>query len=63
MHFHDKNVVVVYLVEGSLRSTTPDGRVTVNDYKAGEVRFNLRDRAHTEELATGSQRAIIVELK
>ena len=26
VHFHDKDVVVVYLEDGSLRSTTPDGQ-------------------------------------
>src|SRR5437764_15473168 len=32
MHFHDKDVVVVYLADGALTSTTPDGATTVNDY-------------------------------
>jgi len=30
MHFHDKDVVVVYLDDGDLKSTTPDGKVVVN---------------------------------
>jgi len=63
MHFHDKDVVVVYLQDGALRSTTPGGEVVVNDYPKGSIRFNKGDRTHTEELAKGSQRAIIVELK
>jgi hypothetical protein len=63
MHFHDKDVVVVYLQDGALRSTTPSGEVVVNDYPKGSIRFNKGDRTHTEELAKGSQRAIIVELK
>jgi hypothetical protein len=63
MHFHDKDVVVLYLENGSLRSTTPDGQQTVNDYTAGALRFNLRDRTHTEALIGGSQRAIITEFK
>jgi hypothetical protein len=63
MHFHDKDVVVVYLQDGALRSTTPKGEVVVNDYPRGSIRFNKGDRSHTEELAKGSQRAIIVELK
>jgi hypothetical protein len=63
MHFHDKDVVVTYLEDGDLSSKTPAGQVTVNEYKAGMTRFNARDRAHTEELSKGTQRAIIVELK
>jgi hypothetical protein len=63
MHFHDKDVVVVYLDDGDLQSTTPDGKVVVNQYKFGMVRFNLANRTHTETLIHGKQRAIITELK
>jgi hypothetical protein len=63
MHFHDKDVVVMFLEEGDLRSTTPKGEITLNAYKPGTIRFNARDRVHTEELVRGTQRAIIVELK
>jgi hypothetical protein len=63
MHFHDKDVVVMFLQDGDLQSTTPSGVATVNSYKPGAIRFNARDRVHTEELVRGSQRAIIVELK
>jgi hypothetical protein len=63
MHFHDKDVVVVFLEDGDLSSTTPDGKVTTNSYSPGTVRFNTRDRTHTETLVRGKQRAIITELK
>ncbi|MEO8096304.1 MAG: hypothetical protein ABI811_01275 [Acidobacteriota bacterium] len=63
MHFHDKDVVVMFLEEGDLKSTTAKGEVTLNQYKPGTIRFNARDRVHTEELTRGKQRAIIVELK
>jgi hypothetical protein len=63
MHFHDKDVVVVYLDDGDLKSTTPDGQVVENPYGFGTVRFNLRDRTHTETLIRGKQHAIITELK
>ena len=63
MHFHDKDVVVVYLEEGALRSTTPDGQSTVNELSPGMTRFNPRDRVHTEQLVRGKSRAIITELK
>jgi hypothetical protein len=63
MHFHDKDVVVVYLEDGDLKSTNPDGKETVNSYQFGTVKFNLRDRVHTETLVRGKQHAIITELK
>ena len=63
MHFHDKDVVVFYLEDGDLQSTTPNGEKTVNPYKPGMARFNLRNRTHTETLIRGKQHAIITELK
>jgi hypothetical protein len=63
MHFHDKDVVVVFLEDGDLSSTTPDGQVTVNSFTPGTVRFNPRGRTHTETLVRGKQHAIITELK
>ena len=63
MHFHDKDVVVVFLEDGDLSSTTPDGHSTVNSYTPVTVRFNTRNRTHTETLVRGKQRAIITELK
>lgn len=62
-HFHDKDVVVIYLAEGALTSTTPDGASVVNPHSFGFTKFNNRDRVHTETLTRGSARAIIVELK
>ena len=63
MHFHDKDVVVMFLEEGDLQSTVPDGGKTLNPYKPGTIRFNARDRVHFETLTRGKQRAIITELK
>src|ERR1022692_4945893 len=63
MHFHDKDTVVVFLDDGDLSSTTPDGKVVVNSFTSGTVRFNPRDRTHTETLVRGKQRAIVTELK
>ncbi len=63
MHFHDKDVVVVYFDEGSLQSTTPDGKKVVNEYHYGLTKFNPRDRTHTELLIKGKQHAVMTELK
>jgi len=63
MHFHDKDVVVVYLEPTALTSTTPAGAKTLNDYKAFDIRFNKRDRSHTELLEHGTGSAMMLELK
>ena len=63
MHFHDKDVVVVYVGPGSLKSTTPDGKSVTSDYKAGDVFFNAGNRTHTETMVKGAVRAIVTELK
>lgn len=63
MHFHDKDVVVVYEEPTALKSTTPDGKVTVNEYKDGEVRFNRANRTHTELLVRGGGSGVMTELK
>jgi hypothetical protein len=63
MHYHDKDVVVVYLDNGDLSSTTLDGKTTVNSYVFGQAKFNARDRTHSELLSKGSQRVIAIELK
>ena len=63
MHFHDKDVVVVYFDNGDLSSTTPDGKTTVNSYTFGQAKFNARNRTHSELLTKGAQRVIAIELK
>lgn len=63
MHFHDKDVVVVFMDEGQLKSTTPDGKSEVSRISVGLARFNPRNRTHSEELVSGAARAMIVELK
>jgi hypothetical protein len=63
MHFHDKDVVVTYLKDGSLKSTALSGEVVINDYSFGTVKYNSSNRTHTETLVKGNQRAIIVEFK
>jgi hypothetical protein len=63
MHFHDKDVVVVYLEDSALKSTEPDGKSVLNEYKSGDIRFNRRDRTHTELLVRDAASAVITELK
>jgi len=63
VHFHDKDVVLVYLDDGALKSTTPDGKSVVNEYSFGQIKFNPGNRAHSELLVKGQQHAIMTELK
>jgi hypothetical protein len=63
MHFHDKDALVVYEATGALSSTTQDGKVVVNEYQDGQIKFNKRDRVHSELLVKGEMRAVITELK
>jgi hypothetical protein len=63
MHFHDKDALVVYEETGALKSTTPDGKSVVTDFKFGGVRFSPRGHSHTEILASGKAQAIVTELK
>jgi hypothetical protein len=63
VHFHDKDVVVLYMEDTALKSTTPDGKTVLNDYKKFQIKFNARDRAHSELLDHGNGSAIMMELK
>ena len=63
MHVHDKDVVVGFRYEGTLKSVSPTGEQTVNTYHPGIVRFNPRNRSHSEQLISGRESAMIVELK
>jgi hypothetical protein len=63
MHFHDKDVVVVFQDDMALKSTAPDGQSILNEYKFGTVRYNSRNRVHTETLLTDKGSAVITELK
>jgi hypothetical protein len=63
MHYHDKDALAVFESDGALQSTTPDGKTAAANIKFGDLRFNLRDRTHSEMLLSGHAHAVIVELK
>ncbi len=63
MHFHDKDVVVVYEDDTALKSTTPDGKSVLNEYRFADTRFNRANRTHTELLIRDRGRAVMTELK
>jgi quercetin dioxygenase-like cupin family protein len=63
MHYHDKDVVIVYQGDGVLKSVPLSGPSEENEHKTGEIRFNRANRTHYEVLEKGSLSAMIVELK
>jgi quercetin dioxygenase-like cupin family protein len=63
MHFHNTEVVVVYLGNGDLAATTPDGKKTITHHNPGDIVFNLANRSHSEELVKGDMSGIMLELK
>jgi len=63
MHFHNTEVVVVYLGNGDVAATTPGGQKTVTHHNPGDIVFNLANRSHSEELVKGEMSGIMLELK
>ena len=63
LHFHDKDVVAVYLSAGTVRTIPLEGQPTAIPRKAGEAIFLEGGRTHVEECLEGPRRDIIVELK
>jgi hypothetical protein len=63
MHFHDKDVVIAYRYDGTIRSIAPDGKATETAHKAGDINFNKADRTHSELLTAGRESAVMLELK
>jgi hypothetical protein len=63
LHFHDRDVVAVYLGAGTVRSIPLSGEPTATPRSFGEAVFLPRGRTHVEECVEGPRRDIIVELK
>ncbi len=62
MHFHTKELVVVFLADGTLQSIAPDGEKTDAAHTHGLAKFQSSGRLHTESLVKGMARAIVIEL-
>jgi hypothetical protein len=63
LHYHRRDVVVVYTADGTLASTTPDGKTQMNPHTFGFTKFSPKGRLHQEELVKGTASAVMVELK
>ncbi|MEP6831394.1 MAG: hypothetical protein ABI963_13720 [Rhizomicrobium sp.] len=63
MHHHDKDTVMVFRYDGPLRSTGPDGKSEILDFRKDQITFSKAGRNHTELLAGEHQSAVMTELK
>jgi quercetin dioxygenase-like cupin family protein len=63
MHFHNTEVVVVFLQDGDLSSTDPAGKTQTAHRSPGDIVFNLANRSHSELLVKGQASGIMLELK
>ena len=62
MHYHPEHVSIP-LADAKIKVTTPDGKVTFEQVKAGHVFFAPAETHDTEVIGGSATRAIIVELK
>ena len=62
-HIHDKDAVEVFFDPGTIRYRTADGKEETRTFKRKDARFVARGTVDREEAASGSPRAVIVELK
>ena len=63
LHEHALNRVVVYLSDQKIRVTTPDGKSTVSERKAGEVGWAGPAKHKEENLNSSPFEVMVVELK
>jgi hypothetical protein len=63
MHHHDKDTVMVFRYDGPIRSTGPDGKSEILDFRKDQITFSKAGRNHTELLAGEHQSAVMTELK
>jgi beta-alanine degradation protein BauB len=62
-HEHMLNRVVTYLSDQKVKVTTPDGKSTISEKKAGEVAFSGPAKHKEENLSTAPFEVMVVELK
>jgi quercetin dioxygenase-like cupin family protein len=64
LHEHPLNRVMIYLGDGQLKRTTPDGKVQKSEYKAGQVVWSPAEGPHISENVTDHPFQIVeIELK
>ena len=63
MHYHDRDLVWVFLEGGTLLSIGEDGQEERTTWVYKDVWFLSRGQAHTVEMVGGSPRMMLYELK
>lgn len=63
MHLHDRDSVQVFSEGGTIKFTTPDGKVDSRTFAPRDARFIPRGTVDAEEAVAGSPRAVTIELK
>ena len=63
VHRHVRDAVAVWMAEGKLRTTRPDGAPTVTTLTKFTATYSRRGNVHTEEAIEGAPRAYVFELK
>ena len=63
MHHHDKDTVMAFRYDGPIRSTGPDGKSEILDFRKDQIMFSKAGRTHSELLAGERQSAVMTELK
>jgi hypothetical protein len=62
-HIHDRDSVQVFFQGGTIKFTSPDGKIDTKTFAFGDARFIPRGTVDTEEALSGSPRAVTIELK
>ena len=63
MHHHDMDTVMAFRYDGPIRSTGPDGKSEILDFRKDQIMFSKKGRNHSELLAGERQSAVMTELK
>ena len=63
MHYHDRDLIWVFLEGGTLLSTSEDGQEERTTWAYKDVRFLARGQAHRVEVVSGSPRIMLYELQ
>jgi len=63
MHLHGRDSVSVFSEGGTIKFTSPDGKVETKTFAPKDTRFITRGTIDSEEAVSGHPRAVTIELK
>jgi hypothetical protein len=62
-HLHDRDSVQVFFQGGTIKFTSPNGKVETKTFAYGDARFIPAGTIDAEEVVSGAPRAVTIELK